>query len=101
MVLVVNVLNGKLGTPATAMYAAAFILDLVTFIVALTTFPYSGVCGATFSLQCHGLKAAIGLDGVLWHAIWTGRLTDCRSLFLLNLVLGWIGGGGRRTVVSV
>ena len=69
MVFVINVLNGKLGVPAVALYAAAFLLALVSFIVAVRTEPYSGGCqGADYVLQCRALRAAIALDGVLWYA---------------------------------
>lgn len=68
MVLVINVLNGKLGTPALGLYAAVFLLDLITFIVGLTTFPYSASCDVNHSMECETLKAAIGLVGALWYS---------------------------------
>lgn len=64
----INVLNGKLGVPAVMLFAAAFILALVSFIVAVRTEPYSGVCQeADYVIQCRALRAAIALDGVLWY----------------------------------
>ena len=51
------------------LYAAVFILDLVSFIVAVSIEPYSGVCQeADYVIQCRALRAAIALDGVLWYA---------------------------------
>jgi len=50
----------------------AVILDLVAFIVALTNFPYSAGCDTNGSSGCQVLKAAIGVDGVLWYVAHEG-----------------------------
>lgn len=53
--------------PAVLMLAvSAFILDLVAFCVALSSYPYSAGCDTSGYTGCTTLKAAIGLDGVLW-----------------------------------
>jgi hypothetical protein len=55
------------GPPfAIFLRIVAVILDLVAFIVALTSFPYSAGCDTNTSSGCQVLKAAIGVDGVLW-----------------------------------
>ena len=46
---------------------SAFVLDLVAFIVALSNYPYSSGCNTSAYSGCTTLKAAIGLDGALWH----------------------------------
>jgi hypothetical protein len=45
----------------------AFILDLTAFILSLTGFPYTAGCDSSDYSGCQTLKAAIGLDCVLWY----------------------------------
>ena len=48
------------------LHVIAFGFDLAAFIVALTSHPYMGGCANSDSKGCVMLRAAIGLDGVLW-----------------------------------
>jgi hypothetical protein len=45
----------------------AFALDLTAFILALSGFPYTAGCDSNGYSGCQTLKAAIGLDCVLWY----------------------------------
>ena len=47
------------------LHLVAFAITLAAFIVALTHVPYTA-CGDSDYQGCEMLKAAIGLDGVLW-----------------------------------
>jgi len=53
---------------------SAFVLDLVAFIVGLNSYPYSSGCNTSAYSGCTTLKAAIGLDGALWHVLIIRRL---------------------------
>lgn len=45
----------------------AFVLDLTAFILALSGFPYTAGCDSSDYSGCQTLKAAIGVDCVLWY----------------------------------
>jgi hypothetical protein len=64
VVLIINVLNGKLGVRAIIFYVMAVVVNFVGFVVGLTTFPYS--MGSEFA-DYRILRAALGLEGVLWY----------------------------------
>jgi hypothetical protein len=60
---------GGLGRPigfAAFLALVAFAFDLAAFIYALTNFPYDVCRGDDDYKGCKMLKAAIGLDCVLW-----------------------------------
>lgn len=65
VVIVVHCLSIFIGF-RVFLYIITFVFDLVAFIVALTNFPYSAGCGSSTYAGCQTLKAAIGLDCVLW-----------------------------------
>jgi hypothetical protein len=69
VVLVTHFLFGGLVSPigfAAFLAFAAFVFDLATFIYALLNWPYTA-CGNSNSKPCETVKAAIGLDCVLWY----------------------------------
>jgi hypothetical protein len=51
------------------LHLLAFAFDLAVFIVALTYPPYIGGCATSTYKGCEMLKAAIGLDAVLWYCL--------------------------------
>jgi hypothetical protein len=46
----------------------AFAVDLTAFVLSLTGFPYTAGCDSSDYSGCQTLKAAIGLDCVLWYS---------------------------------
>jgi hypothetical protein len=48
------------------LHVVTFAFDLAVFIVALTFSPYTDGCATSDYKGCQMLKAAIGLDAVLW-----------------------------------
>jgi hypothetical protein len=48
------------------LHTITFAFDLAVFIVALTYSPYTDGCATSDYKGCQMLKAAIGLDAVLW-----------------------------------
>ena len=65
--------RGSLGPTITA-HIMAFIFDLVAFIVAMSNFPYTSGCDVSNYEGCQTLKAAIGLDCVLWYFPFPDRI---------------------------
>lgn len=54
--------------------------------MALTSFPYSAGCDTNTSSGCQVLKAAIGVDGVLWCVAREG-FANASILLLCNTVM--------------
>jgi hypothetical protein len=48
------------------LHTVTFAFDLAVFIVALMYPPYTDGCATSDDKGCQMLKAAIGLDAVLW-----------------------------------
>lgn len=73
VVIFAHILFGGLTRPILCvgfLHFITFAFDLATFIVALTYPPYTtDNCATNPYKGCQILKAAIGLDGVLWLAI--------------------------------
>ena len=74
-------------------------LDLVAFIVSLSSYPYTAGCDVSNMVGCQILKAAIGLDCVLWY---TGLkyLTDRRILFFLSSIFVFAGRSSEVEIVA-
>lgn len=69
-----------------------FVLDLVAFCVALSTYPYSAGCDTSSYSGCTTLKAAIGLDGALWSDFNKYPADLGRILILLGAIFSVFSG---------